>query len=122
MTEFETKALALLERIAKAVEGKPAASRPSGGAPAGAVFPPYGQKKGEPVAGATVRDLRYYAAGCQRSLNDPSKQRWHDKERALLDAIAAELAKHGESIEDGDFGPPPPDRRGPPQTDEDIPF
>jgi len=58
----------------------------------GAVFPNYGRSKGMPVAGASVQDLEFYANGCRRSLADESKARWHDKERALLAAIEAELA------------------------------
>lgn len=61
--------------------------KPAGG---GAVFPPYGRSKGQPVAGASAQDLAFYAAGAERSLADPAKARWHDKERALLEAIQAE--------------------------------
>ena len=75
--------------IGGAPVARPAAS---GG---GAIFPPYGRSKGAPVAGATRGDLDYYAAGCRRSLDDPSKERWHDKERALLAAIEAEIARQG---------------------------
>jgi hypothetical protein len=59
----------------------------------GAVFPNYGRSKGMPVAGASEQDLAFYAAGCRRTLEDESKARWHEKERALLAAIEAELAK-----------------------------
>ena len=69
----------------------PAAARPS--ATGGPVFPPYGRSKGQPVAGASAGDLEYYAAGCQRTLDDPAKARWHEKGRALLDAIKAEQKK-----------------------------
>lgn len=66
-----------------------------GGAPAvhndGAVFPNYGRSKGQPVRGASVQDLEFYAKGCRRTLADESKSRWHDKERQLLAAIEAEL-------------------------------
>ena len=61
----------------------------------GAVFPNYGRSKGQPVAGASAQDLEFYRKGCERTLGDPEKARWHDKERALLTAIEAELAKHG---------------------------
>jgi hypothetical protein len=59
------------------------------------VFPPYGRSKGASVAGATLQDLEYYASGCKRTLNDPAKARWHDKERQLLAAIEAEMARQG---------------------------
>ena len=59
----------------------------------GAVFPGYGRSKGLPVAGASKGDLEFYRNGCERTLADPSKERFHAKERALLAAIEAELAK-----------------------------
>jgi len=58
----------------------------------GAVFPNYGRSKGQPVVGASVQDLEFYRKGCERTLADPGKARWHDKERALLAAIETELA------------------------------
>ena len=61
----------------------------------GAVFPNYGRNKLGSVAGAPMGDLEYYAGGCRRSLDDPSKERWHDKERVLLAAIEAEIARQG---------------------------
>lgn len=67
----------------------PAAAR-AAPASCGAVFPPYGRSKGQPVAGASAQDLDFYAAGCERTLGDTSKARWHEKELALLDAIRAE--------------------------------
>ena len=92
------------------------------------VFPPYGRSKGMPVAGATVQDLEYYASGCRRTLGDPAKSRWHDKERQLLAAIEAELARQGGG--GGSFAggsgrvtaPSFRDDDAPPHRDEDIPF
>ncbi len=93
----------------------PAAS--SGGA-SGATFPNYGRAKNQPVSGATASDLDYYAQGCRRTLNDPGKARWHDKERTLLAAIEAELARQsGTAPAAGGGGAP--DFGG---TDDDIPF
>jgi len=43
------------------------------------VFPPYGRSKGAPIAGASIKDLEFYIGGSRRSLDDPSKARWHDK-------------------------------------------
>lgn len=57
----------------------------------GAVFPNYGRSKGMPVKGASRQDLEFYKSGCERSLGDQSKARFHDKERALLSAIEEEL-------------------------------
>ncbi|MEY4511908.1 MAG: hypothetical protein RLZZ450_4030 [Pseudomonadota bacterium] len=70
-----------------------AASVPPGAVGDGPVFPPYGRSKGAPIAGASVQDLEYYISGSRRSLDDPSKARWHDKERVLLAAMEAELAR-----------------------------
>lgn len=115
------------------------ARRPAGPSAAdGMVFPPYGRSKGAPIAGATVQDLEYYIQGSRRSLDDPTKARWHDKERVLLAAMESELARQrggsapsssgttsapraasaprGQDFED--FGEPPPFV----DEDDDIPF
>ena len=83
------------EGIAKALAGGKPAAAPAASGP---VFPPYGRSKGAPVKGATKEDLEYYATGCQRTLDDPSKDRWHEKERALLAAIRAEQQAHRTSL------------------------
>ncbi|MFY0527489.1 hypothetical protein ACN28I_31515 [Archangium gephyra] len=80
-----------------------------GGGGAGEVFPNYGRSKGGPIRGASMGDLEYYANGARRSLNDPSKSRWHDRERQLLAAIEAEIARQrgGGDGGGGEDGPPP---------------
>lgn len=100
----------------------------------GMVFPPYGRSKGAPITGASVQDLEFYANGCRRTLGDPAKSRWHEKERVLLAAIEAELARQGAGGEpafgDADAGPAFGGGRerdfdfdgNPPHTDDDIPF
>lgn len=105
-------------------------SAPSGDR--GMVFPPYGRSKGAPIAGASVQDLEFYIAGSRRSLDDPSKSRWHDKERALLAVMEAELERQrggasgsgGRSSNaasgDSDAAPDEYDSFGTP--DDDIPF
>jgi len=113
--EFE-RLMVVLERVAKALEAAPAKMPPA--ASVGPVFPPYGKSKGAPVAGAAERDLRFYGQGAIRSLADPSKARFHPKEKELLDAIRAELDRRGLAIVEeaeqppdppaDDFGPPPP--------------
>jgi hypothetical protein len=88
----------------------------------GLVFPPYGRSKGAPVAGASVQDLEFYISGCRRTLDDPAKSRWHEKERVLLAALEAELARQrgddqgsrSEPLHDYDDVPAP--------SDDDIPF
>lgn len=100
MTEFETKSLALLERIAKVAEGRAASSsRPASGG--GLTLPNYGRRKGEAIEGSPLADLEFYANGCRRSLADPEKARWHEKEQALLTAIEAEIDRQS-----GGGGPP----------------
>lgn len=77
------------------VAGAAAQRAPAAAASGGAVlvFPPYGRSKGMPIKGASMQDLDFYANGCRRTLADDSKARWHDKERALLAAIEAEMAR-----------------------------
>ena len=87
----------------------------AGGGAGGMVFPPYGRSKGQPVAGASAQDLEFYASGCRRSLADPAKSRWHDKERALLAAIEAEMARQRGGGGFDDDAPPP-------RSDDDMPF
>ncbi|MEZ4363988.1 MAG: hypothetical protein R3B48_27695 [Kofleriaceae bacterium] len=84
--------------IGAVADAAPAARRAPAPAPSrdgGMVFPPYGRSKGAPISGATLQDLEYYASGCRRTLNDPGKSRWHEKERTLLAAIEAEIARQG---------------------------
>jgi hypothetical protein len=99
----------------------------SGGGGDGGVFPNYGRSKGGPIRGATMQDLEYYANGARRSLADPSKARWHDKERALLAAIEAEISRQrggggGEDEERGGSSSGMDENEPPPHTDDDIPF
>ncbi len=104
-----------------------AAPRAGGDAGGGAVFPPYGRSKGMPVVGGSMQDLEYYANGCRRTLNDPSKSRWHEKERVLLAAIEAEIARQngGGEVSSGGYGGSsggPDDSHIPPPSDDDAPF
>jgi hypothetical protein len=110
---------------ASAPAAAPVRRAPSGGGD-GMVFPPYGRSKGAPIAGASVQDLEFYIQGSRRSLDDPSKSRWHDKERVLLAAMEAELARQkgggsagGSGTRREDFDAPD----GPsPFDDDDLPF
>jgi hypothetical protein len=89
----------------------------------GMVFPPYGRSKGQPIAGASTQDLEFYIGGSRRSLDDPSKARWHDKERTLLAAMEAELARQrGESGDGGGAAGRDDYADAPPPSDDDIPF
>lgn len=74
------------------------------------LFPNYGKSKGAPIYGASMQDLEYYANGARRSLADPGKARWHDKERALLAAIEGEIARQaGADPRTGEIPPPADD-------------
>ncbi|RYZ37364.1 MAG: hypothetical protein EOO71_28235, partial [Myxococcaceae bacterium] len=96
-----TLQLGELSMSATPVAAAPAARRaaPAAGAPAGGgggdgmTLPNYGRSKGAPVYGASLQDLEFYANGARRSLADPSKSRWHDKERQLLASIETEIAR-----------------------------
>jgi hypothetical protein len=127
-----------------AVAAPQARRAPAPSADGGPVFPPYGRSKGAPIAGASINDLEFYAGGCRRSLADPAKARWHDKERVLLAAIEAEMARQGAGGHGDERGGKAPgaaargeelggrggsgaepefdDFAGPPHTDDDIPF
>jgi hypothetical protein len=94
------------------------AARALGGDASGMVFPPYGRSKGMPVAGASMQDLEFYANGCRRTLGDPGKARWHDKEKVLLAAIETEIARQ----QGGGSGDMPDDSHIPPPNDDDAPF
>jgi hypothetical protein len=77
-----------------------------------------------------MQDLEYYASGCRRTLDDPSKSRWHDKERQLLAAIEAEIARQGgapggtagrSAPRGGRSSAPPAYDEPPPFGDDDFP-
>ena len=70
------------------------------------VFPPYGRSRGMPIRGASAQDLEFYATGARRTLADPGKARFHDKERALLAVIEAEQARQGGAGGGPDEGEP----------------
>ncbi|MFL5320436.1 MAG: hypothetical protein ACJ790_12320 [Myxococcaceae bacterium] len=106
---------------ARSYGGGAAASRPSGGGGDGMVFPNYGRSKGAPIAGASMQDLEFYANGAKRTLNDPSKERFHGKERTLLAAIEAEMQRQRGGGGGGSGGGEGPDDI-PPPGDEDAPY
>ncbi|MGV3621618.1 MAG: hypothetical protein ACO1OB_12415, partial [Archangium sp.] len=103
----------------------PARSSGGGGGGDGMLLPNYGRSKGQPVYGASLQDLEFYANGARRSLADASKSRWHDKERQLLASIEAEIARQqggGGGGGSSDFGGGPDDSHIPPPSDDDAPF
>lgn len=70
------------------------APRQSGGG-GGAVFPPYGRNKGQPIYGAPLEQLEWYANNTVKSINDPSKARWLENNQRQLDALNAEIQRQG---------------------------
>lgn len=134
--EREAAVVVLLERIAMALEKQPAAVAASAGRPAapagtGAFFPNYGRSKGAPIAGASMAELDYYAGNARKSIADPAKEKWRDKETALLTAIDAERKRQDPGCHvapmpgstEADFGPPPPSANTSAEAEnEDIPF
>lgn len=100
-----------------AASASPSRPPPPGGG-SGLLLPNYGRSKGMPVVGASLQDLEFYANGSRRSLSDPSKARWHEKEKELLAAIEAEIARQrGEDPPSSSSGDEPP-----PPGDDDAPF
>ena len=95
---------------ARSAPGRRAAPAAPGEPPT--VFPPYGRSRGMPIRGASAQDLEFYATGARRTLADPGKARFHDKERALLTAIEAEQARQG--------GGGPPDEGEPTDNEEQF--
>ncbi|MBS2029193.1 MAG: hypothetical protein JST54_14925 [Deltaproteobacteria bacterium] len=98
----------------RAAPSAPARSGAPGDLPT--VFPNYGRAKGNPIAGASANDLEFYANGARRSLGDPSKARFHDKEKLLLQAIQAEQARQG----GGGEGPPMADSGPEAESDDEA--
>lgn len=110
------------EPTSAVAQPRPAPQRqaPAGNLPA--VFPNYGRAKGEPIKGAHPDNLRFYLKGAQRSLADASKAKFHDKERALLNAIEAELARQNGGAGDQDPNNGREIDEIPPPGDDDAPF
>lgn len=107
---------ALTSRPASAPTSNTGGQRADRVAPSGELphtLPNYGKAKGQPIVGASMGDLEYYANGCRKSIADKDKARFHDKERAMLAAIEAEIQRQngpasggvGGSSADGNGGP-----------------
>lgn len=112
LTDLAEETLRLIRALGGRQEAPQAATSKQAAPTPGAVFPNYGKSKNAPIHGADPGDLDYYAAGCRRTLDDPSKARWHDKERALLVAIEAERGRQGSA----------PASQPAPGSDDDLPF
>jgi len=84
----------------------------------GATFPPYGSKAKQLIQGASLKDLNWYAENCRKSIADPSKARWAEKERATLAALEAEIERQSP---DQDPNNGAETEEIPPPGDEDAP-
>ncbi len=72
------------------------------------MFPNYGSCKGQPLAGATLRNLNWYADNCRKAIADPGKAKWAAKEQEMLTAIEAEIAAQTGGTQPHDNDEPPP--------------
>ncbi len=63
--------------------------------PEDANCPPYGHGKGKKLSDLDLGQLQFYESGCQRTLADPSKSKFHQKETALLATIRAWISFRG---------------------------
>lgn len=107
---------ALTSRPASAPASNTGGQRANSPAPSGELphtLPNYGKAKGQPIVGASMGDLEYYANGCRKSIADKDKARFHDKERAMLAAIEAEIQRQSG---------PPTRRDDPAPDDQEIAF
>lgn len=97
--------------------GQASSSRGGVAGASGAVFPPFGRRKGQPIAGCDLENLEWYRAAVQKSVDDPARAQWREKNQAVLDAIEAEIARQGGSV---------PERQesygGNKDEDDQIPF
>jgi len=103
--------------VVGAAEGQSQRAASGGG---GACFPPYGRNKGQPIYNAPMDALTWYAGNAVKSINDPAKARWREKEMALLGALNAEIVRQGGQavgVESADYG-----RQPAPMDDSDLPF
>lgn len=105
--------LTAARQVVEQPKASPPRSAPVSGLPT--TFPNFGRAKGAPIAGASEKDLEFYASAARRSLEDLSKAKWHDKERAMLAAIEVEQERQRNASGQGEDGPPP-------HSDEDAPF
>jgi hypothetical protein len=100
-----------------AAQPRPAPQRqaPAGNLPT--TFPGFGSQKGKPLAGASEKDLKWYARILRENMADPAKARFKADNAAHLAAIermlnAGDPDPYNQQAEEG---PPPP-------GDEDAPF
>lgn len=94
----------------------PSTQRRAPSGDSGARLPNFGKAAGQPVHGASLKDLNFYQGVLAKNVEDPSKSRWRDQNQATLDAIEAEIHR-----QNGGEGYTPPRSDGP-VDDSDLPF
>lgn len=56
-------------------------------------FPNFGKSKNQPIRGASLGDLNFYAESVQRSIDDPAKSRYVEMNQKMYDAIWNEIER-----------------------------
>jgi len=111
-------------------DAQTARSAPAASGGAG-TFPNFGKSKGAPIVGASQNDLRYYAGAAIRSIEDASKARYLDSNKAQLASYIAEMERQGFDASEFKQAPSQPSKRpafmdepsaGSAPSDDDIPF
>lgn len=73
-------------------QGEATRTQSYAGPRSGAVVP-FGKTKGRPIEDESDKVLAYLSDAMQRSLDDPSKERWAESNRTLKAHVDAELAR-----------------------------
>lgn len=79
--------------------GQASTSRGGAAGASGAVLPPFGRKRGQPIAGCDLENLEWYRGVVQKSVDDPDKARFRERNQEVLSAIEAEIVRQGGTVE-----------------------
>ena len=69
--------------------------------PSALTLPPFGLYKGEPIHSVPLEGLEWYVQAVERSINDPAKGQYREKNEALLNALDAQI-QHLNASSSGD--------------------
>jgi len=100
MTDINDRILSELQLMRVAMEKIAASGKPlSVGAPKTAggpgTFPPFGNSAGQPIRGAMIKDLEFYAGSARKSIADPARSKFIVNNLTLLSTIEDEIARQG---------------------------
>lgn len=73
-------------------QGEATRTQSHAGPRSGAVVP-FGRSKGQPIEDESDKGLAYLSDAMQRSIDDPSKERWAESNRTLKAHVDAEIAR-----------------------------